>query len=151
MALEIVDAGLLNADPYVKTRALVRVEGSTLWVGEESFDLNHYKRIYILGAGKATFPIAKALDEVLGDLITDGVVICKYGQEGTLKHSRLYFSSHPTPDENGYKACQELMTIARQTVHCFFHFYRWFYIPNALPCRRSYNCREASDRLSTTA
>lgn len=115
-ALEIIEAGLHNADPYVKTKELVRVEGSILHVGKNQFDLNYYTRIYVLGAGKATYPIAKALDEVLGERITDGVVICKYGQEGTLKHSRLYFSSHPIPDENGYKACQELMKIARQTV-----------------------------------
>ena len=115
-ALEILEAGLTKADPYVKTRELVHVEGDTLCVGENRFDLHYYTRIYVLGAGKATYPIAKALDDVLGERITDGVVICKYGQEGELKHSRLYFSSHPVPDENGYKACQELMQIARQTV-----------------------------------
>lgn len=114
--LEIIEGGLRSADPYVKTKELVRVEGKTLKVGDNEFDLDHYTRIYVLGAGKATYPIAKALDEVLGSLITDGVVICKYGQEGTLAHSRLYFSSHPVPDENGYRACQELMKIARQTV-----------------------------------
>lgn len=115
-ALEIVDEGLSGADPYIKTKQLVRVDGSTLFVGNKQFDLNYYTRIYVLGAGKATYPIAKALDEILGGLITDGVVICKYGQQGTLQHSRMYFASHPVPDENGYKACQELMKIARQTV-----------------------------------
>ena len=115
-AIEIINAGIRNADPYVKTKELVSVEGKTLHVGDNSFDLNYYTRIYVLGAGKATYPIAKALDEVLGELITDGVVICKYGQEGTLEHQRMYHSSHPIPDENGYEACKELMKIARQTV-----------------------------------
>lgn len=115
-AIDIIDHGIKNADPYVQVKKLVHVDGRTLHVGNDSFDLNHYTRIYVLGAGKATFPIAKALDDVLGELITDGVVICKYGQEGELKHQRLYHSSHPIPDENGYEACKELMKIARQTV-----------------------------------
>ena len=115
-AIDIIDHGIKNADPHVQVKKLVHVDGRTLHVGNDSFDLNHYTRIYVLGAGKATFPIAKALDDVLGELITDGVVICKYGQEGELKHQRLYHSSHPIPDENGYEACKELMKIARQTV-----------------------------------
>lgn len=115
--IEILDAGIASADPYLKTKELVSLEGDKLHVGKDLFDLNYYTRIYVLGAGKATYPIAKALDDVLGDRITDGVVICKYGQEGSLEHMRLYHSSHPVPDENGYSACRELMKIARQTVN----------------------------------
>ncbi len=114
--IEILEAGIASADPYLKTRELVSLEGDILHVGKDDFDLKYYTRIYVLGAGKATYPIAKALDDTLGSLITDGVVICKYGQEGSLEHMRMYHSSHPVPDENGFMACKELMKIARQTV-----------------------------------
>lgn len=112
--LDIIDFALTCADPYAAVRKLVRLNGTYLEIGHLRFDLKNHKRIYLLGAGKATYPIAKALEEILGDLITDGVIICKYGQEGLLNHSRLYFSSHPVPDEAGFLAAKETLDLARK-------------------------------------
>ncbi|HWR69357.1 MAG TPA: DUF4147 domain-containing protein, partial [Desulfomonilia bacterium] len=78
-------------------------------------DLKKQGRIFLLGTGKATYPIARALEEILGDRIADGVIICKYGQEGNLSRSRLFFSSHPIPDEAGFQAAGEALALARNT------------------------------------
>jgi glycerate-2-kinase len=51
----------------------------------------------------------------LGERIFDGVVICKYGQEGQLSRARLYHASHPIPDKAGFQASREALTLARQT------------------------------------
>lgn len=115
IALDIVDHALAKADPYKAVKELVRLEGDVLQVGELRLDLKEHGRIFLLGTGKATYPIAKALEEILGDRIEDGVIICKYGQEGTLAHARLYFSSHPIPDEAGYRAAGEALALARKT------------------------------------
>ena len=114
-AISIVEYALRKANPYSITKELVRLDGDTLLVGENRFDLNKHKRIYVLGAGKATYPIAKALDETLGSRITDGVVIVKHGQEGSLDHCRLRWASHPLPDECGLRAAKEVMEIVKQT------------------------------------
>ena len=57
-ALDILDYAIECADPYNKTVQLVSIEqtpdGEILHVGEDCFCLNDYKRIYVLGAGKAT-------------------------------------------------------------------------------------------------
>ena len=115
IALDIVDHALTKADPYKAVKELVRLEGDVLLVGELRLDLKEHGRIFLLGTGKATYPIAKALEEILGNRIEDGVIICKYGQEGTLAHARLYFSSHPIPDEAGYRAAGEALALARKT------------------------------------
>ncbi|MGE4284525.1 MAG: glycerate kinase [Clostridia bacterium] len=112
--LDIIDHALLKADPYVQVKNLVKLEGDMLTVGELEYNLKEYGCIYILGAGKATYPIVKALEEILEDKIADGVITCKYGQEGTLSYCRLYFASHPVPDEAGLRASHEIMKIARQ-------------------------------------
>jgi len=115
VALDIIDHALVHVDPYRATRNLVRVDGKYLAVGELSFDLNEHKRIFLLGGGKATYPIARALEDLLGERITDGVVICKYGQEGRLSRARLYHAGHPIPDKAGFEASQEAIALARQT------------------------------------
>lgn len=114
-ALEIVDYALLKSDPYVQVMNFVSLNGEILKVGDLDFDISGNRRIFILGAGKATYPIAKALEDILGERITSGAVTCKYGQEGELKYSKLYHASHPTPDRAGYEASMGMMEIAGQT------------------------------------
>src|SRR5205085_5457545 len=42
-------------------------------------DLNHYKNIYVVGAGKASGTMARAVEKFLGSKITGGAVIVKDG------------------------------------------------------------------------
>jgi glycerate-2-kinase len=114
-ALEIIEYALSKADPYRAVYDLVQIENDALSIGDLHVDLTAGRRIFILGGGKATYPIAHALEEMLGDRITDGVVICKYGQEGTLSRCRLYHASHPIPDEAGFEASREALALAQQT------------------------------------
>jgi len=114
-ALDLIEYSLEKADPYIATKNLVSLKNNNLHLGSLIFNLHDHKRIFILGAGKATFPIAKALEEILGDKITDGIVICKYGQEGNLKYSKLYLANHPIPDEAGLIAAKEVIALAKRT------------------------------------
>lgn len=115
IAFDIVEHALAKADPYKAVKELVHLQGDLLEIGEIRLDLRKQGRIFLLGTGKATYPIAKALEEILGDRIEDGLIICKYGQEGTLTRSRLFFSSHPIPDEAGFNAARKAMALAKQT------------------------------------
>ncbi len=115
MALEIIEHALAAVDPYRAVRRLVGLKGDVLTVGALRFDLKQHRRIFLLGAGKATFPIAKAIEDLLGSRITDGVVICKYGQQGKLNRARLFLAGHPIPDEAGLAAARQAMALARQT------------------------------------
>jgi glycerate-2-kinase len=114
-ALDIIDHALTEVDPYKAALNLVRIEDNYLIVGDLRFDLRAHQRVFLLGAGKATYPIAKALEDLLGDRIADGVMICKYGQEGELSRARLYHANHPIPDEAGYEASREALSLAGQT------------------------------------
>jgi len=115
-ALDIIEYSLEKADPYIATKNLVFLKNNNLHVGRSlSFNLHDHKRIFILGAGKATFPITKALEEIVGDKITDGVIICKYGQEGQLSRSRMYYAAHPVPDKSSFNAAQKLLALAKET------------------------------------
>ncbi len=118
-ALEIIEYTLARANPYTAASSLVRLDGECLEVGHLRFDLQKHNRIFLLGAGKATYPIAKALDDLLDDLlddrITDGVVVCKYGQQGELTRCGLLLAAHPIPDEAGMKGAREALALAERT------------------------------------
>jgi glycerate-2-kinase len=114
-ALSIIEHGLAGADPYRATRELLQLDGERLLVGDVAIDLAGGRRIFVLGAGKASYPIARAAEDLLGDRIGDGLVICKYGQEGKLRRSSMLLAAHPIPDEAGLEGARRTLALARQT------------------------------------
>ena len=63
-ALDILRHALAAVDPQQATHRHVSLNGDTLRVGTQTFDLQAYKNIYAIGAGKATYLQAVALEEI---------------------------------------------------------------------------------------
>ena len=63
--------------------------------------------------------MAAALENLLGDRISDGLVIVKYGHdlpEGQrTRHIRIKEGGHPVPDEAGAAAAGEIVDMARDS------------------------------------
>jgi glycerate-2-kinase len=66
-ALDIIDHALQAADPHAGVDHWLHLKEDVLSVGELSFKLNEFERIFVIGAGKASRGIAQALDEILGE------------------------------------------------------------------------------------
>ena len=114
ICIDLMETALRSVDLYKETKRLVRIKGNYLLAVEKKYDLSKFDRIFVLGAGKATFAIAKALEEILGEKITDGVISVKKGETGFLDHIRVFESSHPLPGENSKLAADEIFSIARR-------------------------------------
>jgi len=66
-ALRIWRAGVAAVDSALLVRETVRVEGSTLHVGDEEIDLRNVGKIAVVGAGKAGAGMVAGLEAALGD------------------------------------------------------------------------------------
>ncbi len=75
VARACIEAGVAAADPERAVREQVTVEAERIHVGGETFDLADYDRVVVAGGGKAAAAVARGLAAVLGDRITDGVVV----------------------------------------------------------------------------
>ncbi len=53
--------------------------------------------------------MAKAIEEILGDLIVEGLVITKYGYKLPLKKIKVIEAGHPIPDENSLRGAQQAL------------------------------------------
>jgi glycerate-2-kinase len=96
---EILRAGLDAVDPERAVRRYVRREDETLFVGKDSYSLDRYRRVILAGAGKGTAPMAKALEDILGDRLSSGWIIVKYGYGLPLQRTSVVEAGHPIPDE----------------------------------------------------
>lgn len=119
--LDIAEFTLSHVDPRAAVKNHVKLDGSRLQVGEDVFNLDKVDKIYAIGGGKATYPLAVALEEILGDRINDGFIAVKKGQKqpffetmGTLSKIRVAESAHPIPDESSLEAGKAVWQIAEK-------------------------------------
>lgn len=97
-----------SVHPEKLIRAAVSVVDGYLHIGAKKFPLSSLNRIYVVGAGKASAGMAKPLEEILGDLISEGLIAVKYGHELPLNKIKQVPAAHPVPDEKGAAAAAEI-------------------------------------------
>lgn len=79
-----------------------------------SLKLKQYRRIFVVGAGKAGASMAKAAERVLGKKIASGYVNVKDGHTAKLSRIELNECGHPVPDERGVQGARRIAEIARE-------------------------------------
>ena len=110
-AKEIFQAALQAADPVEAILRHVKLENEILQIAEHKFELKDFDRILVAGAGKAGASMAKALEDLLGDRISDGVIVVKEGHSLPLQHVRIHEAGHPVPDSRGIRGAEEVLTL----------------------------------------
>jgi len=101
-------------DPYGAINRFVHPKENKLLLGleghaEAELDLGTYERISIVGAGKATAPMARAIEEMFGDRIYRGIINLKYGFTDELSITEIIEASHPVPDQNGVEGTKKII------------------------------------------
>jgi glycerate 2-kinase len=102
-------ASLQAVDPYKSTSLYTDKIRSVFQSGQ-------YKKLMVIGFGKASCPMAKPLEDQLFDLINSGIVITKYKHCPSpymLKKIRIFEAGHPIPDENGLRATEAIINLLK--------------------------------------
>ncbi|MBN2367136.1 MAG: glycerate kinase [Calditrichaeota bacterium] len=111
-AISIIMAGIDAVKPDVVIRKKLSVSNNILSIGSEHFDLEQYRRIYVIGAGKASALMAREIENMLAEKIFYGVVSVKYGHSVPCRKIRILEAGHPVLDENGLSATSQILQVA---------------------------------------
>jgi hydroxypyruvate reductase len=111
IATDIFSAGIAAVDPARCVKQCLRYHSHALSIGHVAYTLNKIDNIYLIGFGKASAAMALPVEAMLGDRITDGLIITKYGHGVVLRHCRVMEAGHPVPDDNGARAAAALMDL----------------------------------------
>ncbi len=114
-ALQVFEAGLQAVDPVEAIKRHTRLEKNLLFIGDRHFSLNDYDRIVVVGAGKAVAPMAKAVEDLLGDRISCGVIVVKDEHGLPLKKIEVREASHPVPDKRGVRGTEQILALVEKT------------------------------------
>ncbi|MFH0712680.1 MAG: DUF4147 domain-containing protein [Candidatus Jorgensenbacteria bacterium] len=111
--LQIAEAGLEAIDTERVVAEKIGLRGNELKIGDRFFDLEQGKRIFVVGVGKCSLEAAGALQKVLKDKITDGVVIDL--RKGKLEKIRTFSGTHPLPTEENVSATKEVIKLLEKS------------------------------------
>jgi len=114
IAEEIFLAGVESVIPDKMIRREVYLQDAILHISGIPLPLDTFKCIYVTGAGKASAIMAKEIENILGERITEGLVVVKYGHGCELKYIAVSEAGHPLPDNNGYIATQKILEIVNK-------------------------------------
>lgn len=114
----IFRAALKRVDPYLMLKKGISCLEEKLLIKSgqynDAFDLNNFDRIVLIGTGKASAVMAKAMEEILGDKLSEGLISTKYGFSQELQQIEVIEAGHPVPDDNSVKAAKRIAEIAKQ-------------------------------------
>ena len=75
-------------------------------------DYSGFRRVWVIGAGKAGASMARAAERALGRAIAGGLVNVKYGHVAKLRRVELNECGHPVPDQRGVAGAERIAAIA---------------------------------------
>jgi hydroxypyruvate reductase len=110
----ILRASIEAVEPGQAVRGAVHVDGKTLRVADKAYDLGGVRRVLVVGAGKASAPMAAELERLIPlDVPVEGSVTVRYGYGVPTQRVQIREASHPVPDQAGVEATRALAELLR--------------------------------------
>ena len=103
-AIRAVDPGAATGRAIVRTSTGVRIAGRT-------YRLRDHAKVIVVGAGKASAPMARAAERALGRRITAGLVTAARGPRDRPSRIIVREAAHPVPDAAGEAAAREMLAL----------------------------------------
>jgi glycerate-2-kinase len=121
--LDVVDGALAAVHPDRLVPERIALDGETLVVDGRRYDLGSVDRVLVVGAGKGSLALVRALSSVLGDRLSGGIVVEKRGvdddgdegenAQGVVPDGvEVREAGHPIPDEAGRRAARAVTDLA---------------------------------------
>ena len=90
---------------------IINYDDFTLNVLNRQYKIKDKRKVYVIGAGKATAYISQALEKILGDRIDDGLIVVKHNHTLPLNFIKQYEAAHPIPDITNVKATNKVLEL----------------------------------------
>ncbi|MEM0160388.1 MAG: glycerate kinase [Thermoplasmata archaeon] len=109
--LDIIEASINSVIPENLIKKYVSLFDGTIKIG--NLKMREIKRVIIIGAGKATYNMAYALEQILGDRIDKGAINVPYGDYAKLSKIDIFQASHPVLDNNSLKGTAKILDLLK--------------------------------------
>ena len=111
---KLIVRGLTAVNARTAVGRAISRNGVKLVIGRRRYDLSRYERVVVVGAGKATASMARAVEQRLGPRLHGGFVVVKHGHVVPTKRIVVAEAGHPVPDRSGQRAAARLCAMAAE-------------------------------------
>ncbi len=93
----------------------IQLSNNILRIDDDELLLTKFNEILLIGFGKASIEMGMAIEEILGDKLTQGILVTNRCQSKTIK-SEIYIAGHPLPDRQSLMAARRILEAIRASV-----------------------------------
>ena len=115
----VLISALESVDPHKCVVNALNMKNNSLIIFNQKINLNKIKKVYVIGVGKAVLTMASAINKILGDLISEGVLITKHFdaeiQSCLNDRIKVLKGAHPIPSEKSVKATHTMLEMLNKT------------------------------------
>jgi len=118
IAIEALERSIDAVKPQKLVEKAIKIQDSLLTIQNDEYNLKEFKRIFIIGGGKASAEMAFSLEQLLLDhtnITYKGIINVPKGTVNPelLKRSKIKinYASHPIPNKNGLKGTKSMIKI----------------------------------------
>lgn len=115
IATEIFHRTLSAIEVEAGVRQALRLSGDRLKAGETEVELNNFSRLLVVAIGKASLPMARAAETVLGDRITDGIIATNAIQGEVPPRFQVFTGGHPLPNQGSIDGAEAALQLLRSS------------------------------------
>ncbi|MCK4287328.1 MAG: glycerate-2-kinase family protein, partial [Candidatus Lokiarchaeota archaeon] len=118
LAIEALEKSIHAVKPQNLIDKAIKIQENQLVIQNDEYDLRKFKKISIIGGGKATAEMAFSLEKILSnysDITYEGIINIP---KGTVKPEmlrgskiKINYAAHPVPDEKGLKGTKVMIKI----------------------------------------
>jgi hydroxypyruvate reductase len=113
---KVLAAALAAVEPAGAVRNALTADGDAITAQGQRYVLSDYERVMVIGAGKASAPMAAAVEDLVGDRARlEGSVTVRYGHGAPTRRIRIREAGHPMPDEAGVGATRDMVELLEST------------------------------------
>ncbi len=109
--IDLAEEALEYLNPENLVNLSVKKKSNALYISGKKFDLKLFENIYVLGGGKATYGMAKAINKLLGNKIKNGFINVPEIITKKIGNIIVNKAFHPLPDIKGLSGAKEILKI----------------------------------------
>ncbi len=113
IATDIFQRTLAAIEVEAVTQQALHLDGDTLIAGTTRVNLKLYTRLLVIAIGKASVPMARAAERVLGERLTGGMVATNELTGEAPQRLQLFIGGHPLPNQGSLDGAAAALQLLR--------------------------------------
>ena len=114
--VEIVESAIKAGNPTSSIKKWIKLDTDRLKIADCEVDLKQIGKIVVAGGGKAGVVMARAIEDILGDWLSEGIVNIPEGTLPLHYDGKIKFLEvrHPIPSEAGVEGTRNMLSLVQK-------------------------------------